>query len=265
MHMKSGFIEGFSDYLHRGGSGLAPIAPPRRYWEPSTSTNRQNAISQWKSGFEQGSQIARESGLRELIVIPFDDGVLAASHHGHYGDAGNTENTPLVADASFYQVHGSEVQSSHVHGNQVHLETTHGQQVLSDPVQNNQVQDKQVQSSPVQSSPVQHNLALDKPAHNSAVQHLPVADSSIENESEFVDEENFFYDLPSSPKAKEASVVPGFYEKFDKTDEMPTSAKVFKNDDKDKYKKNASILGIDTVGSIPFPRESLAGNDPLFP
>ena len=71
-HFRSGFLDGFSDYLHHGGTGQAPVLPPRRYWEPSGGMSRQNVIAEWRTGFGAGADSAKESGMRQQIVMPYD-------------------------------------------------------------------------------------------------------------------------------------------------------------------------------------------------
>jgi hypothetical protein len=66
-----GFKAGFADYLYEGGDGLPPAVPPfpytlRRYETPQGHA----AIEEWYAGFAAGSAAARESGLRDTIVLP---------------------------------------------------------------------------------------------------------------------------------------------------------------------------------------------------
>lgn len=69
-HFKDGYLDGFADYLHRGGTGNPPPMPPRRYWEPTLNGQRQNAIEEWRNGFRVGAENAIASGMREQLVIP---------------------------------------------------------------------------------------------------------------------------------------------------------------------------------------------------
>lgn len=71
-HFRSGFLDGFADYLHRGGTGQAPVLPPRRYWEPNGGVCRLNVIEEWRTGFTAGAESAKESGMRQQIVISYD-------------------------------------------------------------------------------------------------------------------------------------------------------------------------------------------------
>ena len=66
-----GFIDGFADYLYRGGSGEPPVVPPRRYWNlPFKSPRGQFAVNDWYSGFCHGSEECKTRGLRDLVVVP---------------------------------------------------------------------------------------------------------------------------------------------------------------------------------------------------
>jgi hypothetical protein len=70
-HYAKGFVCGFADYLHRGGTGEPPLVPPRSYW----GLNYQNvagkqAIEDWYQGFRHGSDECRMQGLRDLAVVP---------------------------------------------------------------------------------------------------------------------------------------------------------------------------------------------------
>jgi hypothetical protein len=67
-----GFICGYVDFLDADGNGEPPAAPPRRYLAPryhQTPAGLQ-AIDDWFAGFRHGAATARESGQRQLIVLP---------------------------------------------------------------------------------------------------------------------------------------------------------------------------------------------------
>lgn len=66
---QKGFKEGFADYLQNGGTGEPPPLPPRHYWDDASFAGRQ-AAEDWFAGFRHGSATARETGYRELIVVP---------------------------------------------------------------------------------------------------------------------------------------------------------------------------------------------------
>jgi len=66
-----GFISGYVDYLDAGGNGEPPAMPPDRYQSfKYKSPQGQKAILDWFAGFRHGAGMARESGMRELIVLP---------------------------------------------------------------------------------------------------------------------------------------------------------------------------------------------------
>ena len=53
---KDGFLEGFADYLYRGGSGEPPVIPPRGYWHLRFLNHFGKAtIGDWYEGFRQGA------------------------------------------------------------------------------------------------------------------------------------------------------------------------------------------------------------------
>jgi hypothetical protein len=70
---RDGFVCGYADFLTRGGKGNPPSVPPFRYQlfnkynEPGASNT---AALEWFAGFRVGAVEARESGLRDAIVIP---------------------------------------------------------------------------------------------------------------------------------------------------------------------------------------------------
>jgi hypothetical protein len=68
---RDGFIDGYADYLNLGGTGAAPPIPPRRYWNVDYKCpGGVEAIQAWYAGFEQGAAAAKESGIREVEVVP---------------------------------------------------------------------------------------------------------------------------------------------------------------------------------------------------
>ncbi len=70
-HYRRGFEEGYIDYLNNGGSGEPPLSPPRRYWALFYQSPEGNeAIQDWFAGFRHGAAVAKESGYRDLVVIP---------------------------------------------------------------------------------------------------------------------------------------------------------------------------------------------------
>jgi hypothetical protein len=91
-----GFRAGYADFLYSGGPGLPPAVPPfpyqlRRYESPEGHL----AIEQWYAGFSLGSEVARDSGLRENVVIPLSQPPInAVERHS----AGPVAPLPPVAD-----------------------------------------------------------------------------------------------------------------------------------------------------------------------
>ena len=66
-----GLKDGFADYLYAGGTGEPPPLPPRYYWKPRYETPQgHQAIEEWYAGFRLGTELARESGYREWVLIP---------------------------------------------------------------------------------------------------------------------------------------------------------------------------------------------------
>jgi hypothetical protein len=66
-----GFKDGFADYVYAGGTGEPPPLPPRYYWKTRYETPQgHQAIADWFAGFRLRAELARESGYRELVMIP---------------------------------------------------------------------------------------------------------------------------------------------------------------------------------------------------
>jgi hypothetical protein len=66
-----GFRDGFADYVYAGGTGEPPPVPPRYYWKVGYETPQgHQAIEDWFAGFRMGAELARESGYRELVIVP---------------------------------------------------------------------------------------------------------------------------------------------------------------------------------------------------
>jgi hypothetical protein len=76
---EKGFRTGFSDYLQYGGNGEPPSIPPACYWKNDSATGR-DAVHEWSAGFRHGSTAARQSGIRELIVVPLSGPGVAPVH-----------------------------------------------------------------------------------------------------------------------------------------------------------------------------------------
>ncbi len=79
---RSGFVDGFTDYLTYGGclSGgcgekpIVPPVPPSRYQRKQYMTPQgYQAMEDWFAGFRHGATTAQASGLRQLNVLPVID------------------------------------------------------------------------------------------------------------------------------------------------------------------------------------------------
>ncbi len=65
-----GFQVGFADYLYAGGNGEPPAMPPKRYRHyHAESPKGAEALQDWYEGFRHGARVAKESGLRQYVVI----------------------------------------------------------------------------------------------------------------------------------------------------------------------------------------------------
>jgi hypothetical protein len=66
-----GFQDGYAEYLDLGGNCQPPALPPFCYRQSRYETPAgHQAIEEWYEGYNHGALAARESGQRELIVIP---------------------------------------------------------------------------------------------------------------------------------------------------------------------------------------------------
>lgn len=75
-----GFKEGFADYLYSGGAGAPPPVPPRCYWNYKYETPEgHKAIHNWFAGFREGAVCAKQSGYRQLTVVPASTCLLRAT------------------------------------------------------------------------------------------------------------------------------------------------------------------------------------------
>lgn len=69
-HYARGFKEAYVDYL-MGGDGNTPLVPPRRYWSFFyQSPEGYEAMQDWFAGWRHGNAMAKESGYRNLVIIP---------------------------------------------------------------------------------------------------------------------------------------------------------------------------------------------------
>lgn len=71
VYYSQGFQDGFADYLYAGGNGQPPVVPPWYYRRAAHETPEGIASTEdWFAGYRHGARAAKESGLREMIVVP---------------------------------------------------------------------------------------------------------------------------------------------------------------------------------------------------
>ena len=71
LEFEDGFIDGFADYLDNGGKGDPPAIPPPHYRKNKYLTPEGfQAIDRYFAGFASGIGVAKDSGLRETLVVP---------------------------------------------------------------------------------------------------------------------------------------------------------------------------------------------------
>jgi hypothetical protein len=68
---EDGFVDGFGDYLDRGGNGSPPAVPPKKYQRNKYfNPEGYQAIDRYFAGFVAGTRTAQESGLRDTLIVP---------------------------------------------------------------------------------------------------------------------------------------------------------------------------------------------------
>lgn len=69
---REGFLDGYVDYLDRGGPPVPPATPPSRYLrQPRYFTPEGHArLQQYFLGFQLGQQEAMASGQRQYLTVP---------------------------------------------------------------------------------------------------------------------------------------------------------------------------------------------------
>jgi hypothetical protein len=69
---RDGFIDGYSDYLDRGGDGQPPAAPPLRYTQNKKYyTPEGHALMRdYLLGFQYGTEVAIATGQRQFLTVP---------------------------------------------------------------------------------------------------------------------------------------------------------------------------------------------------
>lgn len=69
--LADGFIDGFADYLDRGGPAGPPAVPPNEYrFGDAHSPAGRAAAARYAEGFAAGARAARDSGLRVNSIVP---------------------------------------------------------------------------------------------------------------------------------------------------------------------------------------------------
>jgi hypothetical protein len=70
VHYAAGFKDGFVDYLYAGGCGEPPALPPKCYRHfHGESAQGVQSLQDWYAGFRHGAAVAKESGLRQFVLV----------------------------------------------------------------------------------------------------------------------------------------------------------------------------------------------------
>src|SRR5439155_23053559 len=68
---RDGFVEGYVDYLDRGGNAQPPVVPPIRYTRNHYLTpDGHLLVKDYFLGFRYGLDVAVASGHRQYLVVP---------------------------------------------------------------------------------------------------------------------------------------------------------------------------------------------------
>ena len=69
---RDGFIDGYVDYLDRGGNASLPAVPPAKYTRHKDyyTDNGQCLVKEYFLGFKHGQEVAIASGQRQLLTVP---------------------------------------------------------------------------------------------------------------------------------------------------------------------------------------------------
>ncbi|MCA9216251.1 MAG: hypothetical protein KDB27_24450 [Planctomycetales bacterium] len=98
----SGFIYGFTKYVHAGGKTDPPAVPPRRYWRVGYKNQRgRAAIQDWYNGYAHGAETAAEKGYRERATLPSSmllgyNAAAEAAWERYSGSTSAENNFPVV-------------------------------------------------------------------------------------------------------------------------------------------------------------------------
>jgi hypothetical protein len=69
---RDGFIDGYVDYLDRGGNGSMPAVPPAKYTRHKDyfTENGQCLVKEYFLGFKLGRDVAIATGQRQVLTVP---------------------------------------------------------------------------------------------------------------------------------------------------------------------------------------------------
>ncbi len=69
---REGFLDGYMDYLDRGGNGSPPAVPPAKYTRHPRYFTPQGhwRLQQYFAGFQLGQELAIASGQRQYLTVP---------------------------------------------------------------------------------------------------------------------------------------------------------------------------------------------------
>lgn len=66
-----GFVDGYADYLERGGTAAPPAVPPLKYRRSKYLTPEGHAlVRDYMAGFKYGADVAVNTGRRDLLTVP---------------------------------------------------------------------------------------------------------------------------------------------------------------------------------------------------
>jgi hypothetical protein len=65
-----GFVDGFAEYLYRGGTGQPSLPPCRYRWFTYRSPEGSHAVVDWYAGYRHGVSVAKEGGYRRFVTVP---------------------------------------------------------------------------------------------------------------------------------------------------------------------------------------------------
>jgi hypothetical protein len=93
---REGFLDGYTDYLDRGGDASPPLAPPakltrnKKYYSPEG----QSLLKDYLLGFKYGTEVAVATGCRQFLTVP----VLLPTKEPCCGPGGAPAVGPVVSE-----------------------------------------------------------------------------------------------------------------------------------------------------------------------